>query len=766
MTEQELLEKIKASADEIEIPEGISPEKMKSKLDGRKKRVPGRQIAAAAAVALLLAGLGGGAVLSHVREDAPLVAQDDRGESTADEGAEAGAGAAGNAEAGSAEAQAGEAACNAEAGETEAGAAGNAAAAEPKKNAGALYVVADNYGDVYDLLNMRYQGNGVPAIYNTADDAAVTGGAAADGAVGTDAAAADSVTSDYDMGVGAVPESDVAAVGGIQDLQAQSKQRGELQGSSDEKEENGYSKTNVQTAGVDESDIVKTDGSYIYVVCDDAVKIIDVRGGSMKMTGEAAISMDSATDQVLEMYVDGDVLNLIVQKENTDLEEQNAKKRAYYIETHVETALLTYDITNRRKPVLSGSITQDGYYKTSRKMGNIVYLFTQEWMNLPGITREEAVTGKDANGWIPLVNGEAIAADCIYVPKYGEGGLVISSTDIKNPDEIVDNTMIMNDYVDIYVSSEALYLYGTDYSESGVKTQIAKFSLKDGVIQAVGATQAAGEVRDTFAINEYQGKLRLLTTDWSRGENENQLYVFDEDLKLIGELTGIAEGEQIYAARYFGDTAYFVTYRNTDPLFAVDLSDAKHPKILSELKITGFSEYLHFWGEDKLVGIGYETNPDNGAQEGIKLTMFDISDPADLKTLGTCVIDNLDYSPALYDYKCVLADAGENLLGFAGESYDYDGNGKWKESYSYLLFAWEDGDFKNLLTEKVNSDEEEENSAISDEAAVDVLYSGENIGDYRGLYIGERFYVVSPDRIISYDREKEYRMLQKLELQQ
>lgn len=718
MTERELLEKIKESADEIEIPEGISPKEIKRKLDGRKKRVPGRQIAAAAAVAVLFAGLGGGAVLSHARGDAPLVAQDDRGESAADEGE-----AADNTAAGAAAAEAGEA------GET-----GSAAAAEPKKDAGALYVVAENYGEVYDLLNMRYQASEVSAGYGAAADVAAAEGSMTSG-------------------------------GGIQDLQAQRMKSEESYDSSvTQEEEESYSKTNVQTAGVDESDIVKTDGSYIYVVCDDTVKITDVRGGAMKIAGEVTISMDSATDQVLEMYVDGDVLNLIVQKEKTDLEEQGAKKQAYYMETHVETELLTYDITNRRKPVLSGSITQDGYYKTSRKMDNIVYLFTQEWMNLPGLTREEAVTGKDANGWIPLVNGEAIAADCIYLPEYGEGGLIISSTDIKNPDEIVDNTMIMNDYVDIYVSSEALYLYGMGYFENGVKTQIAKFSLENGVIQAVGATQAAGEVLDTFAINEYQGKLRLLTTDWSRGENENQLYVFDEDLKLAGELTGIAEGEQIYAARYFGNTAYFVTYRNTDPLFAVDLSDAKHPKILSELKITGFSEYLHFWGEDKLVGIGYETNPNNGAQEGIKLTMFDISDPADLKTLGTCVIDNLDYSPALYDYKCVLADAGENLLGFAGVSYGYDGNGQWKESYSYLVFAWEDGDFKNLLTEKLISDTSEPNDRTSDEAAVDILYTGENIWDYRGLYIGEKFYLVNPNRIISYDREKEYQAIQRLEL--
>lgn len=277
-----------------------------------------------------------------------------------------------------------------------------------------------------------------------------------------------------------------------------------------------------------------------------------------------------------------------------------------------------------------------------------------------------------------------------------------------------------------------------DYSGSSITTQIAKFELDDGVIDAVGAASVAGAVTDTFAVNEYKGKLRILTTDWSSAENKNFLYLFDRELKRTGSIGDIAPGEEIYAARYLGDMAYFVTYRNTDPLFAVDLSDEKEPRILSELKITGFSEYLHFWGEDKLLGIGYETDPDTGNRKGIKLTMFDISDPANLKTAGTSVIKNLDYSPALYDYKCVLADAGENMIGFAGESYQR------KESYSYLVFSWENGAFREQMTES--------------------LAEGTDLSEYRGIYIGDLFYLASPKSVISYDRKGGYRMLQKMEI--
>ena len=217
----------------------------------------------------------------------------------------------------------------------------------------------------------------------------------------------------------------------------------------------------------------------------------------------------------------------------------------------------------------------------------------------------------------------------------------------------------------------------------------------------------------------------------------NICYLFDENLKLTGSLKGIAKGEQIYAARYLGDMVYFVTYRNTDPLFAVDLSDEKHPKILSELKITGFSEYLHFWEDDKLVGIGYETDPDTGERKGIKLSMFDISNPTKLTTLGTCVIENLDYSPALYNYKSVLVDAKENLIGFAAESYEGD------LKSSYFLLSWEDGDFHSLFSESIDSDE--------------------SLDEYRGIYVGDIFYLVNTEKVVSYDREKEYEMIQTLE---
>lgn len=242
---------------------------------------------------------------------------------------------------------------------------------------------------------------------------------------------------------------------------------------------------------------------------------------------------------------------------NSKWRKKVATDEFYYFDTKLFTELLTYDVSNPKKPILKGSVTQEGTYQTSRKIGNIVYLFTNPNLSRSNGDMDEATDTTDSNDWIPLVNGEAVTADCIYIPERGNNGLVISSVNIKEPGKVLDDILIVND-----------------------------------------------------------------------------------------------------SARFLGTMAYFVTYRNMDPLFAVDLSDEKNPKVLSELKITGFSEYLHFWGEDKLVGIGYETDPETGRQTGLKISMFDISDPADLKVAGSCVLKNTGYSPALYDYKCVLVDDG------------------------------------------------------------------------------------------------------------
>lgn len=727
MSEKEILDKIEKSAAQEKIPESIEPEQIKRKLkENQKNKVKRRSgityYGAVAAAALVLvigaaggihAVTGGGTGLMT----APVGIEKAASGQKSDEGSE-----------GSSELKDG----------ATAGVEKNA----QKKDAGSLYTVAKNYGEVYDAI---CSGSGQE---KEADGIAV--------AEGENSSSGDVTT--YIMGdtadtadtAGAVVDG-VEDIGSTQMIKGAGAQSGkETADVSSDTAEQQYSGTNLQTQGVDESDFVKTDGSYIYTVSHNEILITDIRKKALKQIGKIQIS-ETSSDRVLEMYVDGDILSVIVESEDSGLEmqaddtENYTEDCFYYFSEGTQTQVLTYDISDPEKPVKTGCVTQDGRYQTSRKIGNIIYLFTNKRISMPQQTKEEVVTEENVSGWIPLVNDNAVDAEDIYVDNGGGGSnsLLISSVNVKNPDQVVDNTMILSQYVDIYVSESAFYVYQIKGSWNDAVTQIAKFGLADGKMDADGAVSVNGRITDTFAINEQSGKLRVLTTsqDSVNGEDTNNLYLFDKNLSLTGKIEGLAQGEEIYAARYLGNMAYFVTYRNTDPLFAVDLSDDRNPKVLGELKISGFSEYLHFWGDDKLIGIGYETDEKTGEHTGIKITMFDISDPADLKEVESLVLKDYNYSEALYNYKCVLADADENLLGFALQSY---GDG---ESVTYLLLTWNGEKFETLLSQ-----------SLTDKAGNPDQSKAADTSAYRGIYAGDMFYIVSTEKIISYDRTQEYCM--------
>lgn len=720
MSEKEILDKIEKSASQEKVPESIEPEQIKRKLkENQKNKVKRRSgityYGAVAAAALVLvigaaggihAVTGGGTGLMT----APVGIEKAASGQKSDEGSE-----------GSSELKDG----------ATAGVEKNA----QKKDAGSLYTVAKNYGEVYDAI---CSGSGQE---KEADGIAVAEG---DSSNSGDAATyiMDDTSDTVDAAVDGVEE-----IGGTQMIKGAGAQEGQTAADiSSDTAKQRYSGTNLQKEGVDESDFVKTDGSYIYTVSHNEILITDIRKKALKQIGKIQIS-ETSSDRVLEMYVDGDILSVIVESEDSGLEmqaddtENYTEDCFYYFSEGTQTQVLTYDISNPEKPVKKGCVKQDGSYQTSRKTGNMIYLFTNKRVSLPEQTKEEAVTDENAGGWIPLVNDTAVAAEDIYIGDGGSNSLLVSSVDVKKPDQIVDNTMILSQYVDIYVSESAFYLYQRKGYWDDVVTQIAKFDLSDGKMNAVGAVSANGRVTDTFAVNECEGKLRVLTSGQNAvsGEAENNLYLFDENLNLTGKIEGLAQGEEIYAARYLGNMAYFVTYRNTDPLFAVDLSDDKNPKVLGELKISGFSEYLHFWGEDKLVGIGYETDEKTGEHTGIKITMFDISDSSSLKEMNSLVLKDYNYSEALYNYKCVLADAEENLLGFALQSYGDE------ESAAYLLLSWNGEKFETLLSQN-----------LTDQAGKQDASKGADTSAYRGIYVGDMFYIVSTETITSYDRTQEY----------
>lgn len=466
-----------------------------------------------------------------------------------------------------------------------------------------------------------------------------------------------------------------------------------------------YSKTNVMTEGVDESDIVKTDGKYIYMVESSWISITDISKGKPGERKAFCPEFDSPSDVVKEMYVDDGRMFLVV----SHIKNQTAE----FYDMDEETVCYSYDIADPQNPKLIGKMRQDGSYNTSRKAGDTVYLFTMQTINRPDIDKDKAIAEDALGSWIPSVNDMPVDSGCIYMGNQGQNGILISSFDIKEPNKTIDSKYVMSGYCDIYVSNDAIYFYGNDWKSGRTITSISKMFYKDGKISAGQSTMINGMIYDSFAISQQNGYLYVIATEDSSDVSVNTLHVFDSDMKQTGVINEIARDERIYAARFLGDYAYFITYRQIDPLFVADISDPDNPKLLGELEVEGFSEYLHIWDENHVLGIGYITK--ENAIDRIRLTMFDVSDPKNPVEENSYVLNESDYCDALQgNYKAILADPKKNLIGFAAGD-------------NYSLFKYDKKNGFSLIR--------------------DTKMKYDNSGGYRGLYSGDNFYVAGNGEI-------------------
>lgn len=492
-----------------------------------------------------------------------------------------------------------------------------------------------------------------------------------------------------------------------------------------------YSKTNLQEAGVDEADIIKTDGKYLYVMkATGSVRMIRAEGKTLEVEG--TIMLEALNETPQEMYVDGDILNLIVTGSRTTLDSDDTQEDTYTANTENYTKIYTYDISDRSVPQLRGTVKQKGTYSTSRKNGDVIYLFTQFY---PQINDADQI-----DTYVPAVNGARLESTDIYLPEYQNSSsyLVISSVSNRRPDEVIDKKAIVSAADNFYVSNDNIYIANANWGSDATMTQILKFSCQKGKIRAKGAADLKGFLNDSFSMNEYNGYLRIVLTDYSGDTQTNALYVLDDVLEVCGSITDIAEGEEIRSARFLGDTGYFVTFKETDPLFSVDLSNPADPKVLGELKITGFSSYLHFYGENKLLGVGNEVDPETGAYTGIKLAMFDVSNPSNVKQLHKFVIKDTYDCPLFYDYKAAMIDTEKNVFGFMCDS-------------SYMIFRYDEGKgFENVFTENLG------NSYYGSS------YNGTQ--GIRGCFIDNSFYLIGGGQIRIYDMADDYKEVGRLEL--
>lgn len=725
--DKDMLNKIKASAQDIKVPPQLAPEQVEKQLESRKRR-KNRLVRMAAAAACLCLCFGAGSAAyynnrNHTSESMQQAGQ----EGLAAKQDRKAAGTAGNDRKNS--------------GVKSGGADSSTLEVPPLEKIGKMYTLASDYEEVFDYLKkLDFNDQKMRAELMKTEG-----------------------------GIDNVREEDIT-----NSIAASDVSFGAMKTPSDSAGD--YSTTNLQVEGVDESDIVKTDGRYIYVVQDAQVQILDVQNKEPKAAGKIVPKMDEDADAVREMYVSDHVLTLIIQTEHTviepgadgedsheisipegesdvvdSLDNRISKKRAYTddaaydLHTMAVTEVVTYDITDPGNPVLKDTTTQDGWYQTSRKIGSRLYLFTDKSLYLPaGLTRGGAICDDGLSGWLPCVDQKAVSADCIYLPKNGSQGLLMASIDLADHNKVLDTKLLVNNFANLYVSRDSAYLYYTDYVNSVEKTRIARFALNaDGTIQAKAASTLKGSIQDTFAIYENDGYLYALTSVTSAEPWENRVYVLDEGMEVAGKLTGLAEGEMIYAARFVGKTGYFVTYRNTDPLFTVDFSDPQNPKIIGELKVTGFSEYLHFWDDNKLLGIGYETKPDSGERVGVKLSMFDISNPGEVKEEAKLVLEDVDDCVGMENYKAVLVSRQKNIIGLATESYG--------EQYhaDYRVFAYEDGKFVSRLERQLDGDN-------------GYAYGYYGVNGWRGLYVGDVLYLVNAKKTVAFDMQDGFQVIGKV----
>ena len=272
---------------------------------------------------------------------------------------------------------------------------------------------------------------------------------------------------------------------------------------------------------------------------------------------------------------------------------------------------------------------------------------------------------------------------------------------------------------------------------------IIKYKYKNGKLEYVSDNKINGRLDDNLSMDEKDGYLRLVSTnldfayvgvkriiydnngkkivdyvDESYYSDESQkqsnnVYVLDSKLKGVAHIDNIAKNEEIYAARFMGDYGYFVTYENKDPLFTVDFSDIRNPKIIGKLKLPGFSDYLHFYNSNLLFGLGEETE-----NNCLKMEMYNIS-KGKAKRVSKKLLKGFESSQALYDYKSILVNEEKNIIGFYASYY-----GKQSEDMRdyYLLYTYEKGEFKQLAKVKL----------------------GVESYDTRGLYIDDYFYIVTP----------------------
>ena len=485
--------------------------------------------------------------------------------------------------------------------------------------------------------------------------------------------------------------------------------------SSDGGDTENYSATTTQVQGVDEADVIKTDGEYIYSLSAKNKKVYVTKAGKTpEQVAVIPIEGENAYSYNAYLYED----RLVVF--GTEYSSNSAK-----------TVADIYDISIPKKPQKITECSQDGNYTDSRLIGDKLYVISNYSINTANMEKKAPET------YVPNIYcGDyqgACPADSVYIgevceyPQY----TVIAGYDITDGSLCSTQSVLGGTYT-VYCSTENIITANT---QAGSTTVITRYAINDGKIELKAEGRVDGTLLNQFSIDEYNGYFRFVTTVYktvfgygnskyiSTTNSSNALYVLNGELEQVGAIEDLAPDERVYSVRFMGDMAYFVTFRQVDPLFSADLTDPNNPKIVGSLKIPGFSEYLYPFGDGKLLGLGREADEQTGKTGDVKLSMFDISDPANVTESDKTAITDMQYTTALDNHKATLVSTDRNLVGFYGYSNNY-------LNHRYVIYSY-DGGFVKKAEIGLSAD----------------------IGNVRGFYIGNEFYITTDYSLQVYDLE-------------
>jgi len=420
----------------------------------------------------------------------------------------------------------------------------------------------------------------------------------------------------------------------------------------------GFSKTNIQVEGVDEADVLKTDGEYIYIISGKSVIILK----AYPPRETEILSQIKFNGTLRGVFINDD--RLVIFEEVGSFEIYTGTVKPSFAPTYMwRTFIEVYDVTERANPVLTRNVSLDGSYFNSRMISNYVYAV----INKPAYIYEGRVT-------LPTISSndrfyEVQASDIFYSKpsnSYHVFTTIVAINVQDDEQEPAHETFLLGAAHNMYVSLENIYITLSGWSEVE-KTLIHRIHVDEGKIKYEADGEVLGNVLNQFSMDEYNGYFRIATTTspvW-RGFEErsleqkpqlNHIYVLDKKLKTVGKLEDLAPTERIYSARFICDRCYLVTFRQVDPFFVIDLKNPYKPEVLGQLKIPGFSSYLHPYDENHIIGIGKEAS-------AVKISLFDVSNVSEPKEMAKYVTGyGWADSPVLSDHKALLFDRSKGLL--------------------------------------------------------------------------------------------------------